>query len=368
MVKSLSARLNSHWGRKQAIKWGGGVCCMWIHMCILCCSLCAWACNNMDVLSPTFSISAFNEWELTTLNFGVGVVCDGMSPHLSSICTANKAGTPRLATGGVFQRIWMLGSLPGTTNECCLFWGGVGWDGGCHLLTCWLVQVSIVWEQISCCYTEALLVYILLTRLTSLLLLFMLIVHCCKTQRSKLVDRSWVTLCSELVVLIGWLSSIRVKHSDHRVRVCMLPPQRWCMSNLLRVIHGFYLPAEEHAFVHTTNGGYAYVDMFHTCFNFIFIIWLKNINKAKKRIVCAPGASWSSAARIGPWMGGKKVYTNSKPKKFPVYTSYTYTDDTLAVQTTHSKFLDSTLSSAQSCVSWQRTDFSWCGNMNWPLG
>lgn len=40
--------------------------------------------------------------------------------------------------------------------------GVVWWGGGCHLLTCWFVQASIVRAKISCCYIEELLVYILL--------------------------------------------------------------------------------------------------------------------------------------------------------------------------------------------------------------
>lgn len=93
--------------------------CVWIHMWI-CVAVCVRGCALSRMC-----ICMFNELELTTLNFGVGVVCEGKPPCLSSSCTANKAGTPRLATGGVLQRIWMLGTLPGMANECPLFWRGV---------------------------------------------------------------------------------------------------------------------------------------------------------------------------------------------------------------------------------------------------
>lgn len=106
--------------------------CVWIHMCIF--AFCVHACAFSHMC-----ICMFDELEATTLHFGVGVVCEGMPPRLSSSCTANKAGTPRLALGGMLQRIWMLGTLPRVANECSLFWWGVY-----HLLTCWFVQVCVV--------------------------------------------------------------------------------------------------------------------------------------------------------------------------------------------------------------------------------
>lgn len=102
-----------------------------------------------------------------------------------------------------------------------------GARGGCRVPLVDLL-VCVVWATLHrflAANKEALLVFVLMALLLFFLLLFMLIACRCGSQWSKLVDRSWVTLCSEAVipgkpasaVLIGWLSSISVKHSYHRV-------------------------------------------------------------------------------------------------------------------------------------------------------
>lgn len=82
-------------------------------------------------------------WLLYILEWGV--VCEGTPHRLRSSCTANKAGTPRLAMSGMLQRIWMLGTSPRMANECLFQWGVFG---GYHLLTRWFVQVWVVWAML----------------------------------------------------------------------------------------------------------------------------------------------------------------------------------------------------------------------------
>lgn len=91
----------------------------------------------MDVFFSHICICMFNEFEATALHFEVRVVCEGKP--LEQQLYGQQSRHPRLALGGMLQRIWMLGPLPRMANECPLFWWGVY-----HLLTCWFVQVCVV--------------------------------------------------------------------------------------------------------------------------------------------------------------------------------------------------------------------------------
>lgn len=120
------------------------------------------------------------------------------------------------------------------TNAPC---SGQEGDVGGQDTTCWLLGLCkcVVWAMLHrslAANKEALLVFVLLALLLSSRLLFVLIVRRRGSQWSKLVDRSWVSLCSEALipcrpasaVLIGWLSSISMKNSDHRVKSGCCPP------------------------------------------------------------------------------------------------------------------------------------------------
>lgn len=150
--------------------------------------------------------------------------------------------------GGMLQRIWMIGTLPRMANQClCLLREG----GQCT--TCWLVGLCKC-ELCELCFTD-----LSLTKGLPLFLFrwrFCCPCCCCclfgwsyaggGSQWSKLVDRSWVTLCSEAPIPgwltsafpIGWLSSISTKHSDHGVKsgCCpSTPTPRWSMRDFFIV-------------------------------------------------------------------------------------------------------------------------------------
>lgn len=206
MVKSLSARLNSHWDRKQAVKWGGGVCCVWIDMCI-CIAFCVHGCVIL-----LFKIL---EWELFVR---------ACRPVWAAAVQPTKWAPPGWQRVAYSKESGCLALCLVWQTNAPLFAGG---EGGCRVPLVDLL-VCVVWATLHrflAANKEALLVFVLMALLLFFLLLFMLIACRCGSQWSKLVDRSWVTLCSEAVipgkpasaVLIGWLSSISVKHSYHRV-------------------------------------------------------------------------------------------------------------------------------------------------------
>lgn len=132
----------------------------------------------------------FNEWDVTALNPGTGAVCESMPPRLnSSSCTADKVGAPRLATGGMLQRIWMLGSVPRMANEWSLFCMGREWGGAMPL-------VDLLFCANVCCVRTKLWWFLqLLTKRSHSLLvgpelsLFVFVAHRCGSQWNKLVDR-----------------------------------------------------------------------------------------------------------------------------------------------------------------------------------
>lgn len=136
MVKSLSAH-SSHWSRKQAIKWGGGGVCFvcvdsHVHLCFLCACMCFFPHVYLYVWWVRGSYFTF---------WSGGCLWGNAAPFEQQLYS-QQSGHPRLALGGMLQRIWMLGTLPRVANECSLFWWGVY-----HLLTCWFVQVCVVWAM-----------------------------------------------------------------------------------------------------------------------------------------------------------------------------------------------------------------------------
>lgn len=87
----------------------------------------------------------FNELEATTLHFQIGALfLRACSTVRAAVAHPNKACTPGLASGGMLQRIWMLGASPRMANE-----------SPHHLLTCWFCAsvccVRNVTQALLCC-------------------------------------------------------------------------------------------------------------------------------------------------------------------------------------------------------------------------
>ena len=154
MVKSLSARLNSRWGRKQAIKWGGGVCCvcLCVRVCVcVCVCVCAFTCVLLECviswmcLLPHAHLYALmsESWLLKSLEWR-GLFVRAYCPIWVAAARPTKPAPPG------WQRVacsWEAGCL-----AHCLVWltnathfGAEKGGGGClHDATCWLVDLCAV--------------------------------------------------------------------------------------------------------------------------------------------------------------------------------------------------------------------------------
>lgn len=125
---------------------------------------------------------------------GVGVVCEGMPPCFEQQLYSQQSRHPRLATGGMLQRIWMLGTLPGMANECPPVLGGGG-----------VVQMCVVWVMLHrslAANKEAFTFFCFAGRFCC--------PNCCLrrwsyvdvgvNEASLLTGAEWLTLCSEAVI------------------------------------------------------------------------------------------------------------------------------------------------------------------------
>lgn len=217
MVKSLSAILNSPWRstRKQAVKWGGGV----YRVCVCVCGF-TYASVMLFVL--------IEQWYYFT--FWSGDCLWGSAAPFEQQLFSQQSRHPQVGNWWHSPKnldAWH-GARHGKQMPPTLPLCRGNWMPLVDLLVCASVCcVNNVAQVFHWYQREALLVIVLL-----MLLFLMLIVRRRRSQWSKLVDKRWVTLCSGAMIpgrpasaaLIGWLSSISLKHGDHRVKSgCSLP-------------------------------------------------------------------------------------------------------------------------------------------------
>lgn len=123
---------HSHWSQNKmrgCVLGGSG----WIHMCIF--AFCVHGC----VFFPHMCICMFNELEATALHFGVRVVCEDKLFE-QQLYSQQSRHPPCWHWVAYSKESGCLAHCPEwQTNAPCS--GG----GLYHLLTCWFVQVCVVW-------------------------------------------------------------------------------------------------------------------------------------------------------------------------------------------------------------------------------